>query len=335
MTSDVHVGSKTSDSWKCASGIPQGSVLGPLFFSLYVAPIAQIFNSHGIKFHQYADDTQLYTTVKSEDVANLQALVDCVRVVTDWFLINDLQLNADKTEAIRFGTRQQLAKHRENSILHLTGCDLKYDTSVKILGVQLDSTLSMAPHVDSVVKSCNFHIRALRHIRRSVTLEAAKTIAHGLVASRLDYCNSLLFNTSRSNIQKLQHIQNKLARVVAISSWSNDAKPTLIQLHWLPIEQRIRFKIAVITYNVRCRAEPGYLYELLKDHVSRSGRQLRSCDGRLLEKPFVRSSGAMRGFSCAAPSVWNNLGSHCRLSNSLSSFRKNLKTELFELAINE
>ena len=168
---------------------------------IYVAPIAQIFNSHGIKFHQYADDTQLYTTVKSEDVANLQALVDCVRVVTDWFLINDLQLIADKTEAIRFGTRQQLAKHRENSVLHLTGCDIKYDTSVKILGVQLDSTLSMSPHADSVVKSCNFHIRALRHIRKSVLLEAAKTIAHGLVASRLDYCNSLLFNTSRSNIQ--------------------------------------------------------------------------------------------------------------------------------------
>ena len=67
------------------------------------------------KFHQYADDTQLYTTVKSEDVANLQALVDCVRVVTDWFLINDLQLNADKTKAIRFWTRQQLAKHREKA----------------------------------------------------------------------------------------------------------------------------------------------------------------------------------------------------------------------------
>ena len=124
---------------------------------------------------------------------------------------------------------------------------IKYDTSVKILRVQLDSTLSMAPNIDSVVKSYNFHIRALHHIRKSVTFEAAKTISHRLVASRLDYCNSLLFNTSRSNIQKLQHIQNKLARVVAISSWSNDAKPPLIQLHWLPIEQRIRFKIAVIT----------------------------------------------------------------------------------------
>ena len=131
----VAVGSKTSDSWKCTSRIPQGSLLGPLFFSLYVAPIAQIFNSHGIKFHQYADDTQLYTTVKPEDVANLQALVDCVCVVTDWFLINDLQLNADKIRpsgSVPDSNLQSIGK-----IAHLTGCDIKYDTSVKILGVQL------------------------------------------------------------------------------------------------------------------------------------------------------------------------------------------------------
>ena len=147
---------------------------------------------------------------------------------------------------------------------------------------------------------------------------------------------TIIWIRPRWTLKKLKIIALWLFSIIS-SSGSYIAKPTLtlIQLHWLPIEQRIRFKIAVITYKVRCGAEPVYLYELLKDHVSRTGRQLRSCDGRLLEKPFVRSSGAMRGFSCAAPSVWNNLGSHCRLSNSLSSFRKTLKTELFELAINE
>ena len=318
----VAVGSHNSDSWKCASGIPQGSVLGPLFFSLYVAPIAQIFSECGIKFHQYADDTQLYTGVNSADISNLDALRNCVRIATNWFLTNDLQLNTDKTEAMLFGTRQQLAKHQDNQVLRLGDCDVKYGSTVKILGVQLDSTLSLVSQVDSIVRSCNYHIRALRHIRKCLTLDAAKTIAFGLVTSRLDYCNSLLFNTSKSNISKLQHVQNNLVRVVAQSPWRSDARPLLNQLHWLPIEERIKFKIAVITHKVRSGSEPRYLSVLLRDLDSVATRQLRSGGQSLLVQPFVRSSGARGGFSYAAPSVWNSLGRQCRTCDSVSSFKK-------------
>ena len=88
---------------------------------------------------------------------------------TNWFLANDLQLNADKTEAILFGTRQILVKHQDNTVLWLGNCDVKYGSTVKILGVQLDSTLSLIPQVDSIVRSCNYHIRALRHVRNCLT----------------------------------------------------------------------------------------------------------------------------------------------------------------------
>ena len=222
-------------------------------------------------------------------------------MATNWFLANDLQLNADKTEAILFGTRQQLVKHQDNTVLRLGDCDVKYGSTVKILGVQLDSTLSLVPQVDSIVRSCNYHIRALRHIRKCLTLEATKKIAFGLVTSRLDYCNSLLFNTSKSNISNLQHIQNNLARVVTRSAWRSDARPLLNQLHWLPIEDRIKFKIAVITHKVRSCSEPHYLSVLLKELDTVAIRQLRSSGQSLLVQPFVRSSGTRGGFSYAAP----------------------------------
>ena len=175
--------------------------------------------------------------------------------------------------------------------------------------------------------TCNYHIRALRHIRKCLTLEATKTIAFGLVTSRLDYCNSLLFNTSKSNISK--HIQNNLARVVTRSAWRSDARPLLNQLHWLPIKDRIKFKIAVITYKVRSCTEPHYLSVLLKELDTVAIRRLRSRGQSLLVQPFVRSSGARGGFSYAAPSVWNSLSGQRRACDSVFSFKKLLKTELF------
>ena len=134
--------------------------------------------------------------------------------MTRWFLINGLLLNAGKTEAIAFGTRQQLAKRATDTDLKIGDASVAIVESVKLLGVILDSTLSMDKQVNALVKACNFDIRALRHVRSCLTPGAARTISIGLVTSRLDYCNSLLYGTSESNLDKLQRVQNDLARVV-------------------------------------------------------------------------------------------------------------------------
>src|SRR6218665_1900197 len=114
----VTVGNSRSDTWICLEGVPQGSVLGPLLFSSYVSPIARIkFDRFDISYHQCADDTQLYTAVQSSE--DTSRLLKCVGEVTRWFLINGLLLNAGKTEAIAFGTRQQLVKRSTNTSLKI------------------------------------------------------------------------------------------------------------------------------------------------------------------------------------------------------------------------
>src|SRR6218665_2168843 len=112
--------------------------------------------------------------------------------------------------------------------------------NVKLLGVIFDSILSMDKQVNTVVKACNFHTRGLRHVRSCLTPEAARTITIGLVISKLDYCNSLLYCTSESNINKLQRVQNDLARVVLRAPWRYHAAPLLRDLHWPPIRFRIK-----------------------------------------------------------------------------------------------
>ena len=137
----------------------------------------------------------------------------------------------------------------------------------QILGVHLDPTLSMDNQVKASIKACNYHIRALRHVLRGLTLESAKLIALGLVTSRLDYCNSLLYGTSKSNLNKLQRVQSDLARVVLQAAWNSSSEPLLKQLHWLSVQQRIIFKMALITFNVRSSEQPSYLHSLLDNYT--------------------------------------------------------------------
>jgi len=108
----------------------------------------------------------------------------------------------------------------------------------------------MDRHVTEVSRSCNFHIRALRHIRSSLDLDTTKMIAHGIASARLDYCNSLLSGTWRGNFDRLQVVQNALARTVCRASWASSVTELRRSLHWVPIRQRVEYKLAVITYNI-------------------------------------------------------------------------------------
>src|SRR5271157_1798825 len=297
----VSVGLSRSPTWLCDSGVPQGSVLGPLLFSLYISPVARIFNKFGINHHQYADDTQMYTVTKPGLVLDLDNLNLCSTALMNWFYENGLQLNSGKTDAIVFGTQAQLAKTNRSANIKVCDADVALSKEVKILGVHLDSTLSMDMQVNSIVSSCNYHIRALRHARDRLTFESAKVVACGLVLSRIDYCNSLLYGTSAHNIARLQVVQNDLARAVLKLPLRASASQALKQLHWLPIAQRIKRKLATLTYTVCQSSQPAYLRELLTDHTPT--RTLRSATRLSLVEP--RTTSAARSFSSAAPSVWN------------------------------
>ena len=253
---------------------PQGSVLGPVFFSAFVSPISRIMESYGIRFHKYADDTQLYTEVRSLVPSQMEALSQCVSALTFWFLDNGLQLNSTKSEAMILGSRQGLSRLEAVASLDIGDGHVEVKDEIKILGVHLDPTLSMNTQVKSLIKTSNFHIRSLRHVRRGLTFESAKMIALGLVTSRLDYCNSLLYGTSKANIGRLQRVQSDLARVVLQAAGNASSKPLLKQLHWLQVQQRIMFKIALVTFNERTFEQPSYLHSLLDNYIP--PRNLRS-----------------------------------------------------------
>jgi hypothetical protein len=296
---------------------------------MYVAPIANITAAHNVNHAQYADDTQLYISLEGN--GSVSAINDCFLTLRRWFDSNGLSLNPDKSEAIIIGTA---ARHRsEGAIEAVTLGDVIIPTSddVRSLGITIDHSLSFSKHIDITCKAASYHVRALRHIRKFISADDAMTIATAMVSSRLDYCNSLLYGTSTSNINKLQRIQNTVARVVTCTSRQQHIAPILADLHWLPVSSRIDYKLALLTYKTLSTQTPNYLFELL--HFNQPARQLRSSIN-VANKLFIPRTSirfADRAFSHAAPVIWNSLPARLTtdLSRDISVFRRELKTHFY------
>ena len=172
-------------------------------------------------------------------------------------------------------------------------------------------------------KSCNFHIRALQQIRNSLPLVVTKTVACAIIGSRLNYCNALLYNMSAKNIQRLQRVQNNLARIVLKAQRLSPSEPLLIELHWLPVALRIEFKLATLTHIALTTGQPKYLSDLLHRHVP--VRHTRFAQHESLSVPAGRTKMASRAFSHAAPTIWNSLPDSIKDKTSTSSFKSGLK----------
>ena len=196
-------------------GVPQGSVFGPFLFCLYTTPISQITTTHDVSNHMYADDTQVYIELSQLDThKSISSLSDCLTDILLWMKSSKLKLNSDKTEFIIIGTKQQRHKLSNHFPVKLLDNDICPSDSVRNLGVVFDSDFSFHKHISNICKSCFYHIRDLRRIRRHTPLSTAKTISNALISNRLDYCNSLLNNIAKQDLCKLQRMQNCLALVV-------------------------------------------------------------------------------------------------------------------------
>ena len=322
-------GSTSSSTLSSSCGVPQGSVLGPILFIIYVSPIASIVSSHGVNQQQYADDTQLFLFLSPASLSSkLASLQQCVSSLHSWFLHNGLVLHPSKTEAICLGTNPRLKSLSDLTFIDVAGVSVPLTNHVKLIGVTFDSLLNFDKHVSNVCSSSYFHIRALHHIRPYLDSVTSKVIACAIVGSRLDYANSVLSGVSSRNIHRLQRVQNSLARVVTPSTTSSTS--ALNSLHWLPIRQRIDYKLATLVHRSLHNACPQYLSSLL--HPYTPTRQLRSISLNLLTQPRVNTALASRGFRHAGPSIWNSLPPHLRSIDSYTTFKSNLKTHLFSSA---
>jgi hypothetical protein len=327
-----------SSTAELSCGVPQGSVLGPALFCMYTEDVTNVCDEHAVQHHLYADDKQLYASVQPKDARlGLQRLSDCARHITSWCSSRRLQLNASKTELIWFGTPGNLKKLSvTDSNLYLGGSLIRPSTTVRDLGVLLDSQLSMRQHISKVISVCYFHLRRLKKVIRYAGSDLARQLVSAFVLSKLDYCNCVLGGLPSTSIKALQLVQNAAARTILKLNYRSPITPALRELHWLPIEYRIQFKLCVMMHLSHTGRSPQYISEMLQPVATTSTRSgLRSASTACYKLPRLHLKLGERAFSYSGPKLWNALPHDLHDIIDTNAFKTRLKTVLFARAFDK
>ena len=311
-----------------ALGVPHGSILGPLLFTLYTTPLSSMISGHIIPHHLYADDSQLYVSFASGDLlqhwmvySHVWSLSShgCWRINWNW---TQIKLNSFLSAMTN--------SWANTSVFYWAFWCQNYSSKIWNLGLIFWQTFIFCLCISATCSSCFYHIWALQCIRCYLDLNSGKLLATALVSTRLNCRNSRLYGIMNTDLTKLQHIQNRLARVVTMSPPLTRSDALLHSLHWLPLKVRVLFKISLLTCKTLQWRQPFYIHSILA--TSLSCRSLRSNNDNSLSVPRLKTNTGRIDFCSCDLSVLNNLPLPVCSAITVATFKKYLKTHLFDLS---
>ena len=330
---EVVVSGVRSASQVLHCGVPQGSVLGPILFSLYTASLGRLLRHHNVRFHFYADDTQLWLPfLPGNQQEAIRTMECCIQDIKKWMAYHKLKLNCEKTEFMVISSKQLTQSHNFDLRLSIGGELIEPSTSaIRNLGVMIDANLSMESAITHVCRSSYISIHNLNRVKKYLDFESLEKLIHCFISSKLDYCNALYFGLPAFQLNRLQRVQNVAARVLTCTYRHEHISPILYQLHWLPIEYRVQFKVLLLIHKFLNDKAPAYLNDVFT--LDTTIRPQRPSHINCLSVPFTRSAFMQkRALTVAGPRLWNVLPDDFRSEKNTDVFKRKLKTLLFTRA---
>ena len=311
-----------SDTRNMLYGVPQGSVLGPVLFNIYVRNFIQLLTNAGFTVHGYADDHQALTAFKIEFQYHTlgHSLPKCLNLITDWMTSHFLKLNAGKSKLLIFSPKSFKNNIFFDKVYLGNNVFIPVSNDAMNLGFCLDSELSHSKHINMIVSQSYTCISNIGRIRRYLTIDNLRCLVQCVLVSKIDNCNSLFFGISESELSRLQKLQNSFARLIFGRKKSDHVSDLFEKLHWLPVKQRIIFKILLLVFKVFTKSCPLYINDCLT---------ILDNENRILKVKTFNTIYGERAFCNYAPKLWNALPEYLRKSATVLYFKKQVKHYLF------
>lgn len=330
-TMSVCINAAYSDPTEMVCGVPQGSCLGPLLFSLFINDLPTVLTTSDIML--YADDSSPYQSAKSARLVSDNLQHDLVNI-EKWIEKNRLVLNAGKSKCILIGSRQRI-KTAQPLNLKMKDTSITQLACVKLLGIQIDETLSWKPHCETLLKNCSKALGLLYRFSKYMPIKVLKQVAEALILSKLSYCCTVWGSAlNQDSLNYLQKLQNKVARLILGHRVDEISRIDLhSEIRWLTVRQKIYVRTIMILHGALHTGEPITIHmhlhplEVLHGHETRFSLKCNN-DKFLITPDFKRKTFLARAFRTRAIEIWNFLNSETREISSKSLFKSALCKQL-------